>query len=916
MQWLKKLNLLFGRADFHHEMDEELVFHFDALVQELEDRGVSPDEARRQARLRFGNPDSISERTHVAGSFAWESGFHDLRYALRILKKNRILTAVVVISLALGIGANVSIFTVMNAVMMRMLPVREPERLVALSTVSKAEFFPEKYMHDYEGGVTTDPKTQLAVGSSISTPSYESIKSRNTVFDQTFAFEANDEEVNVGLEGRAEPAKVQAVSGNFFDGLGVVPVLGRVIAQYDEPSSSPLVAVVSYKFWTNQLSSDRSALGKTVTMNGMSVQVVGVAPPEFFGMDPSVAPDFWVPLSFVREQAKRREGFDDDLDSKFVWWLRVIGRLKPQVSKQEAEAEVSVLFAQTIGATDAAPGDVKVPRLVLQDAKSGLNDLRERYSKSLWLLTAMVGVVLLIACANVAALLLARATARQREVATRMSLGARRWRVVRQLLTESLVLSLAGGLAGLVLSHWLTQFLLRLLDSSRDPIGLKVHVDPLVLAFALTISVLSGVLFGLAPALRATSTGLAPMLKQSASVTSFSGRRFQFGKLLVAVQVALCVLLLVTAGLLVRTLKRLQNVNLGFNKDRIVTFIVRPGMNGYKDPALVSYYQELLRRLQGLPGVHSATYSQYGPIGEGMSSSITKVEGYTDPEKGAQYYRHVVGNGYFETLQIPVLIGRSFIGQDTQATKHVVIVNEAAVKKIFRGDNPIGRQMVMGSRKSPNACEVVGVVRDVRYAQIREDVPPTVYYPLEQMQYMPWQVSFLVRAEGDPQSIYRAIDSTVLSLNPNVPVVALRSEETVVNRSLYMERTFATLSTAFGAVGLLLACVGLYGTIAYAVAQRTNEIGVRLALGAGREKIMAMVLREASTVVVLGLALGLPAAWLATGLLKSQLYGLSPHDGWTLTGAIASILLVTLAAGFVPARRASRIDPMVALRYE
>ena len=916
MRWLTKLSLLFRREDFHREMEEEMTFHFEALVKELEADGLSTEEAHRQAKLRFGSRDSVEERTHSAVAFAWESVVHDLRYAVRILRKNRILTTVVVVSLALGIGANVAIFTVMNAVMLRMLPVREPERLVLLTSAIKEGLYPEDYVHDYEGSSHVDEKTQMNIGASVSTQTYETIKKESTVLEQTFAFAANETAVNVGLAGRAEPAVVQAVTGNFFDGLGVVPVLGRGVAAYDEASSATPVAVVSYKFWVNQLGADRGVIGKQVTINDSVVQVIGVAPAEFFGVDPAVAPDFWVPLWFYRAQWMRHASPDEDLDNHFVWWLTVVGRLKPQVTREQASAELSVLYARSIGAKGAPSSDPKVPALRLEEAKTGLNHLRLRFSKSLWLLMAMVGVVLLIACANVAALLLARATARQREVATRMSLGARRARVIQQLLTESVVLSVAGGAAGLILSHWITRFLVGLLDRRSDAIGLSVHIDPRVLAFAMVVSIGCGVLFGLAPALRATSSGIVPMLKQTGAATSLSGRHFQFGKLLVGAQVALCVLLLVTAGLLVQTLKRLQNVDLGFNKERVATFVVRPGMNGYQDPVVVSYYQELSRRVQALPGVHSATYAQYGPIGEGMSSSETYVPGYNTPEKPSEYNRHVVGESYFATLQIPVLLGRAIGAQDTRASKHVVVINETAVKNIFHGDNPIGREMVMGSKKQPNRCEVVGVVRDVRYAHIRDDVPSTVYFPIEQMVWTPNQVSYLVRSEGEPKTLFREISATALALNPNVPVVNIRTEDTVIDQNLYMEQTFAMLSTAFATVGLLLACVGLYGTIAYTVVQRTKEIGVRLALGAAREKIVTMVLREALIVVAWGVVLGLPAAWISTGVLKAQLYGLSPHDSWTMVAAMVSIVMVTLAAGFIPARKASRIDPMIALRYE
>ncbi|HEX6881540.1 MAG TPA: ABC transporter permease [Terriglobales bacterium] len=912
------MRLLFHRDQFHHEMEEEIGFHVERLAKELEESGLTPEEARREARLRFGNLDSVAERTHESAAFGWESVVHDLRYAMRVLRKNRILSLVVVASLALGIGANVAIFTVMNAVMLRMLPVREPERLVVLNSAVKAGFFPEKYVHDYEGSSYVDEKTGLQVGSSLSTPTYETIRGENTVFEQTFAFAGNDENVNVGLDGRATSAKVQAVSGNYFEGLGVTPVLGRAILQYDDSGSAAPVAIASYRFWVNELGADRSAIGKRITINDTSVQLIGVAPPEFFGMDPSIAPDFWLPLSLYRAQAVR-QGWGEDLGDPFTWWLTVVGRLKPEVTRLQAAGQVSVLFARSIGAGNATAADTSVPALRLDEAKTGLNQLRLRFSEPLWLLMAMVGVLLLIACANVAALLLARATARQKEIATRMSLGARRSRVVRQLLTESLLLSLAGGLCGLMLSPWLTRLLVLLLNRERDAIGTTVLIDWRVLAFAMLVSIGTGLIFGLAPALRASSTGLAPLLKQNGAVSIIYGKRFRVGKLLVGAQVALCVLLLVAAGLLVRTLRHLQKVNLGFNNERVVTFVVRPGVNGYSSNAILSYYEELMRRVSSLPGVRSATYAQFGPIGEGVSSSITRVAGYTDANRGSEYHRHIVGDHYFETLQIPVLLGRAIGPQDTHDSKSVVVINETAVREIFHGDNPLGRQMVMGSVRDPKSCEVVGVVGDVRYGTIRDDVPVTIYFPVNQiprMGFTPRQASYLVRSSGDLDALFREITATALELNSTVPIVNLRTEDNVIDQNLYLEQTFAILSSVFAATGLLLACIGLYGTITYTVSQRTNEIGVRLALGAGRENIVAMVLREALLVIGVGAAVGIPIAWISARVLTSQLYGLGSHDWKTLLAALVSIVAVTLVAGFIPARKASRTDPLVALRYE
>jgi predicted permease len=910
MRWLNKFRWLFGRKRFQAEMEEELSFHLERAAEELEASGVSPAEARRQAKLRFGSRDSVEERTQSVAAFSFESFWADLRFATRMLRKNRALTLVVILSMAIGIGANVSMFTAMNAVMLRMLPVREPEKLVVFTSAAK-KGFPEKYIHDYEGSTYHSDDGTMTIAYSVSTPTFENIATENTVLDKTFAFASNSPQVNVGLGPNAVPATIQAVSGNFFDGLGVTPMLGRIMNAQDDGATSIPVAVVSERFWASQLNRDSSIIGRTVTINESRVQIVGVVQSEFFGLDPTVAPDFWIPLSLYRVQWMRQVGDGEPLDSKFTWWLTVVGRLKPQVTRQQAAAELDVLFSRSIGAT-VGQRDLTVPSLRLQDAGRGLGQLRRKVSKSLWLLMGMVAIVLLIACANVAALLLARSTARRREVATRLSLGAPRRRVIRQLMTESVLLSVFGGALGFALSYWMTGLIVKLLD-----IEVAVHIDPHVLWFAIIVSVACGILFGWAPAMHATRVTIPSELRQQTSTSTLSGRhRFRLGRVLVAAQVSLCVLLLVAAGLLVRTLRALQSADLGFKKDKVLTFLVRPGSNGYKDAAVLDYYRQLQARLAVLPGVRLASYAQFGPIDEGASSSLVYIPGYTTEEKRAEYCRTIVGPNYFETLSIPVVHGRAVGPQDTATSKHVVAINEAFVKTYLRGNDPLGMQLTLGDRHHPNPAEVVGVIHDVKYGFVREDVPPTIYFPFEQMPYVPGQASYLLLADAQPSALFSAVNNAALTLNPNVPIVRFRSEASVVQQNLLMEQTFASLSTAFAVVGLLLACIGLYGTVAYSVAQRTGEIGIRIALGAAREAITRMILGETLRIITAGIIIGVPAALVASRLLRSQLYQLSPHDSATIIGAVVILAAVSIAAALIPARKAARIDPLTALRHE
>ena len=842
----------------------------------------------------------------------------DLRYGLRMLRKNAGLTVLVVLSLALGIGANTAIFSSIDALMFRRLPVPQPQSLYLLQWSMKSMNI-DPFMNDLEGEELKDSATGGATSYSISYPAYQRLQQNNTVFSDTFAFSANSDHGNIGMKGKASTALIQGISGNLFAGLEVPAAKGRTILPSDDNASAPPVAMVSYAFWQGRMGGEESSIGKSITMNGLPITVVGVAPQGFFGLDPSLAPDVWIPLSVYASQWNRDNllrNMDPLLSGEKIWWLGVVGRLKPGVTVAHANAEVALLFNQAVQSYLPKAANQDVPRPGLVSVAGGLNSLRHQYSKSLYLLMGMVAVVLLIACANVGGLLMTRAAARQREIAMRISLGASRPTIARQLLTESILLGMMGGAAALLVAHWAGVFLTGLLASGRDPVPVDLHLDLRVLAFTAAISIASGIVFGLAPSLAAVRIQPLTTLKQNSGNATMSAKRFLSGKILVGAQVALSLLLLVGAGLLLRTLRALQHVNLGYDRQGVVMFTVRPGLNGYEGHKLVSYYEELGQRLRSIPGVRSVAFADRNPIGSGGSITDITIPGYTIAKSDALVYRHIVGPGYFDTLHIPVLVGRPIGDQDTATSQKVALINQAMARKYFHGDNPVGHEVRFGSHVEDEAMQIVGVVQDVKYEDLRAEAPPTVYVAYSQTKSIWPFMTYQLRTAGDTNAVAHAVAPIALAVDPDVPVVNIRTQEEVLNQALYLERMFAVLSSVFGALALALACVGVYGTIAYTVAQRTNEIGIRMALGAQRDKILGMVLRETFFVVAVGLAVGLPLSWLGARLLTTQLYGLSAHDPGTMVAAVVVIAALTAAAGFVPARRASRVDPLTALRYE
>jgi predicted permease len=924
---ISRLKGLFANQRQDEDLNDELQAHLEMLVEENRRRGMSEEQARRAASLKFGAITQTAEAYREARGLHFVQTFlQDLRYAFRMLRRAPGFAAVVVISLALGIGANTAIFSAIDAVMLRMLPVEDPQRLVMLEW--HASKWPQKYVEDLEGssfGNEHDGQSSY----SFTYPQYQQFKNHNNVFSSTFAFAANSDAVNVGIDGRAESAVVQGVSGNYFAGLGTQAVIGRTILPEDDQESAPATAVVSNSFWKQRLGASQEVTGKTLIVNGLPITIVGVAPPDFFGLEPGSSPDLFIPLAkYSAEQARQGSTFNglSFLTDTKIWWAGVVGRLRPGVTAEQAQAELQVMFDQNLNAMVPTPDPIR-PALRIIPVKQGLDSLRRQFSSSLLLLMMMVGAVLLIACGNVAALLLTRANARQREIAVRLSLGARRMRLVRQLLTESILLACCGGLLGLVIATWAGRVLLALLSSGRAKIDLELHLDPRVMAFTAIVCIVSGILFGLAPALRSTRLDLLSSLKQPSAGSSAA--RFAMGKILVAGQVALCLLLLVSAGLLLRTLNRLQGEELGFNRQDLLLFTVRPGLNGYKGTQLDDYYVELQRRIQRIPGVQTVTFSDRNAIGAGSSSTSAVIPGYSDDGRGVDFYRHVVGPDYFQTLSIPIRVGRALGPKDTHSSPLAAVVNQKFVDEYMHGDNPLGHEIAFSAKNHRTRFQIVGVASDVKYARIRDEVPPTVYFPHTQIfaavgSYRPnepgfsWPfMTFSIKSQRAGQfSLLADIRHELTALDKNVPMVDVKTETQVISQVLFLDRTFAALSSAFGFLALLLACVGLYGTMAYAVARKTNEIGIRMALGAERGAILGMVLRETASIVLAGIAVGVPAAWIASNLLKSRLFGLTPHDPWSIGLAVGATLAVTMIAGYIPARRASRVDPMVALRYE
>ena len=878
-----------------------------------------------------------------------ELGFsllQDLRYGLRLLAKERGLTAIAVLTLALGIGANTAIFSIVNAIALRSIPVEDPQHLAVLRWSANRR---PQHLHGMSsyGDTKESFRDVNPTGSSFPRPFYEEVK-RSGQFNDVAGF-ANVGSIAISGNGPAASARGQVVTGNFFSVLGIRPAAGRLLGPSDDDRSAPPVVVLNYEYWQKAFGGSTSAIGKVVKLNNVPFTIVGVAEPKFLALSFGNVYDLWVPVSFrpvIDQNPYRRRSFDDPLS----WWLLIIGREQTGAPVEKAQAALDVLFHNfTEHAGDKPTFEAKDnAKLQVVPAQTALVGESPHYTDPLRVMMTAVGFVLLIACANVAGLMLARATARHSEIAIRLALGAARGRLFRQLLTESVLMALLGGALGIVFAFWGSHAIVSMIGSTdRRPLGFSAELDWKVLAFTATVSLLTGIVFGLAPALRSLRLDLTPALKsgtQSSGARPASRHRwFSMGNALVAVQAALAIVVLMGAGLLVHTLKNLKDVNPGFDTRNLLTFELNPQLAGYKSAGVDALYRDLQERIAGVPGTINVSFSEAALLAGSWSRTSFR---YTPPQSSkridvdADYMP--ISPEFFSTLKIPFLTGRNFTGPDFARANLLdtaqralmdaraahaappempslpmpVIINSQFAKKYFAGVNAIGQRFGSEDGSDPDrpkdpGYEVVGIVGDAKYNSLRRDIDPTMYIPLTGE-----PAAFEIRTIGDPKAMIAPIRSLIDQRDSNLPIMNIATQSEQIDRLLAQERIVAQLSSFFGVLALLLACIGLYGLLSYEVTRRTREIGIRVALGAQRGDLIRMVVWQGIALSVAGTVVGLVAALGIGKLLKSMLYGVKPSDPTTLIAVSLLVIGVALCAAFVPARRATTVNPVIALRYE
>ncbi len=1012
------------------DLDQDIHDHIERETQDNIDRGMSPEEARYAAVRKFGNVTRVKEDTREVWGFVWlEQLAQDIHYGLRMLAKSPGFAAVAILTLALGIGANTAIFSLVDAVLLRSLPVENPAQLVLLQW--RARNSPNIHGYQSAGDCQNDLRFGASnpSGCSFSEPMFREIQKAN-LFAGMAAF-ANTGRLNLTGNGPATVINGQLVSGDFFRTLGVKPAAGRLFEPSDDLPSAAPVAVLNYGYWQSAFGGSRDVLGRTIELNNIAFTVVGVAEQRFTGIAPGSDYDVWLPLSDARPITDARfwRNRQGDVTN---WWLAIVARLKTETPLAQTQAAVSGLFRNEMlygpvpvfnsgetpttptsrsgasprggavrsqmifGGTPAPPsrssppgrpallsppsGNAPVlrqapggpmpqsagnkpiilpapqgaastsgphepqaasapktlsapadnPEVTLVRAQTGLTGARRQYSDPLHVLMLAVGIILLIACANVAGLMLARAAARQKEMAVRLALGAGRARVVRQLLTESVMLSVLGGVLGILFAYWGAHAIISFVsDNQARPLGFATGVDLRVLGFTVAVSLLTGILFGIAPAFRGARIDLTPALKEGEGSATSSGRVgakwFSIGNALVVTQVALAIVILVGAGLLVRTLANLRSIDIGFDSHNILIFAIDPTLVGYQGPKLDSFYRDLQGRLAETPGVQSASYSMMPLLSDGILVTGFHWPG-TPQDKESEADMLGVGPNFFETVHIPFLAGRGFNASDFKVSAlnggsaptsapTPVIVNQAFVQKYLVKESPLGKRFgesAVGPDGAPNpGYEIIGVVRDAKYNSLRREI--------QAMMYMPQSfggASFELRTAADPQAILPAIREVVAQVNTNLPLFDVKTESQQIDRLLFQERLVARLSSFFALLALVLACVGLYGLLSYEVSRRTREIGIRMALGAHPGSVLKLVLRQGIALAIVGAAVGIGVALGVTRYLASMLYDVHANDPITMLAVALLLTLVALAACYIPARRAMRVDPLIALRYE
>jgi predicted permease len=894
--WRKFVYLLpWKRRAEDREMQEEL-----AALRDI----AGP---RELGNLTLAAEDARAEQSWMG----FERLRQDVRYAVRSMAHHKAFTALVVLSLGLGIGANTAIYSFMEAILLRPLPVHEPEQLVIMKWRAKSYALARSGMSWSTGGTTTS-RDAGTLATNFPYPALDVFASAGEVVSSAFAY-FQISRIGVTVGDQTDSLRGQYVSGTYFSGMGVPAVAGRLIQPADDAVGAPAVAVISERFSQRRFGAAEGALGQIIRLNDKPFQVIGVAPSDFFGAEAGAVSDVYVPMraDSILEPAAAATRYTD----QYFFWTEIMGRLQPGVTLEQAQAALAPRFHQYVAALATEERErADLPVLSLESGAAGLDTLRRRYALPIYVLLAMVGLILLIACANAANLLLSRATARRREIAVRLSIGASRGRVIRQLLTESLVLASMAGALGLLIAWWGIGLLTALLATGRDHFTLHAALNPMVLAMTAALSCATGVLFGLVPALQATRIDVAPALKEARVSPALRHRGMRLGPSLVVAQVVFSLVLIFAAALFGRTVWRLHAIEAGFDRENVLLFSIRPSAVGYKGDALPELYERLRTELASLPGIIGATNSTSAlPMGGGTMGPIA-IEGGPPPPlvngRPATAVFASVGPSFFTTMRMPV-VGRDIGDRDRASAPKVVVVNRR-LGRLFGLEQPIGRTLIVDKER----YEIVGVTEDALSFSLKEEPRPAVYFAHLQASRPPGGVTFEVRTAGDPMGFAAAGREAVRRVDARLAIHDMKSQATHIDQGISTEITLARLCAAFAGLALVIACVGLYGTVAFNVSRRTNEIGIRVTLGAQRGRILWMILREVLVLTTVGLAIGVPLALASSRYVQSLLYGIEPTDPVAIAIGIAALVTCGLAAGLIPARRASRIDPMVAVRHD
>ncbi len=839
----------------------------------------------------------------------------DIRYALRTMAASPLFTATAALSLALGIGANTAIYSFMDSILLRALPVAQPDRLAIIRWHAPKR---PKVVRSLNGSSERWATTGM-LSPNFPYAAFDLFRRDSQLFSSVFGY-TYTRPFNVIARGEAESVNGGFVSGNYFSGLGVPPAAGRLIADEDDTPGAAALCVLSYSYWQRRFATDPAVVGSSILLNNRPYTVIGVSAPGFFGVDPQDNPAFFLPIHAIPAFADNpeTEGRRRFTDAHF-YWFEMMARLRPGVTIQQAEAALRGQFSGYAAATTESPQERQLlPEVDLEDGRSGIDSLRRQYSQPLFVLMTMVGLILAIACANLANLLLARSAARRREIAVRLSLGAGRWRIVRQMLTESVLLSVVGGALGLFVAYAGIGLITWLIANGRQDFTLHAELNWTVLAFTFGLAVLAGAIFGLAPALQATRLDYTPALKESRTEGAAApGGRFRprLGHLLIVTQIAVSLLLVTAAGLFVRSLAILHSIDIGFNRENLLLVNINGAQGGFKGADLAHFYAGLMEKFRHIPGVRAATASNLPLVSQYMNDTNVSVVGRASQPSDPDVDLLSIDPQFLDTLQIPIVLGRNFDAADLAAPK-IAIVNQKFAQDFFGKDNPLGRQFSLARESTGPVFEIVGIARNAHYNSLQEKDPAVAYFPYT------WDLAHLggmyfeLRTAGDPYGAISAVRRIVHDASRSVSITKVTTQEQSIEQTISRPRTFADLGTCFAILALAIACVGLYGAMAYMVARRTGEIGIRMALGAQRPKIVWMVLRETLALTAVGLAAGFAASHYVTKLLESFLYGVKPNDALATAGAMAILLFAAFAAGYGPAWRASRIDPAAALRNE